>query len=224
MEYSTRPKKYDVTVNNWSQDRYDQNILFNSQGIHQPTGHYKTNPADEQFEEIKPYLVQTRNAIDVGARWGSFTVQLHKFGFKHVYMAEMRDLHFKGIFHNVDMSRATLYPYPIMDKIGRVNRSGKTITSQDIGELICYSVDSMQVKDVDFIKIDVDGPDRFVLRGCEKTIQKYKPVIYIEYDVEQLAWEKKMHGYDLKREDLIPDGYKFIPCKVESGNMILIPE
>ena len=30
-------------------------------------------------------------------------------------------------------------------------------------------------------------------------------------------------NYDLKRKDLIPDGYDFIECEVESNNMILVP-
>ena len=112
---------YKFAENNWSQQRYDDDILFNSSGVHQPEGRHKTNSAKEQFQEIIPYLKETRNALDIGARWGSFTVQLHKFGFKHVYMAELRDIHFKGISYNVDMSRATLFPHPIMHKTSKVN-------------------------------------------------------------------------------------------------------
>ena len=217
--------KHIFDQNNWSQDRYYSNILFNSQGIHQPTGHYKTNPATDQFEEIKPYLAtwRKRNALDIGARWGSFTVQLHKFGFEHVYMAEMRDMHFAGISYNVDMSRATLYPHPIMDQSGFISRSGKWISDREKGNIPCYSIDDMNINNVDFIKIDVDGPDRFVLAGAKNTIEKWKPVIYIEYGSEQIIWEKKLNNYDLKRKDLIPDGYDFIECEVESNNIILVP-
>lgn len=216
-------RKHEFKDNIWSQKRYDADILLNSKGVHQPTGHYKTNSAAPQFEEIKPFLSRKRNALDIGARWGSFTVQLHKFGFEHVYMAEMRDIHYEGISYNVDMSRATLYPYPIMDKHGHISREGKWISSTKKGNIECFSIDDMNIDNVDFIKIDVDGPDRLVMNGARKTIERCQPVIYIEYGTEQINWEKKINNLNLLKEHLIPTGYTVHECKVESNNMILVP-
>ena len=113
--------------------------------------------------------------------------------------------------------------HPIMDQSGFISRSGKWISDREKGNIPCYSIDDMNVNNVDFIKIDVDGPDRFVLAGAKNTIEKWKPVIYIEYGSEQMIWEKKLNNYDLKRKDLIPNGYDFIECEVESNNMILVP-
>lgn len=215
--------QYNFKENNWSQERYDNNILFNSSGVHQPEGRHKTNSAKEQFDEIIPYLKETRNALDIGARWGSFTVQLHKYGFNHVYMAEMRDIHFKGISYNVDMSRATLFPHPIMHQTGKVNAVQKTITQIDGGTVNCYSIDDMKIDNVDFIKIDVDGPDRLVIQGAQNTIKKYRPVMYVECGIEQTQWERQMNNREAKIQDSIPEGYKIVRCKVESNNFILIP-
>ena len=220
-------KPYVFESNNWSQQRYDDDILFNSNGVHQPTGRHKTNSARDQFEEIKPCLTQTRNGIDIGARWGSFTVQMHKFGFEHVYMAELRDIHFKGISYNVDLSRATVYNYPIMNRSGTVSAAQKTITNKDFGELSCYSIDDMNVGNVDFIKIDVDGPDRLVLEGAVKTIEKYKPVIYIEHGEGQIAWEKKHYRHATTKDfwkKIVGDSYTSHTCTVEDDNMILVPK
>ena len=220
-------KPYVFKSNNWSQQRYDDDILFNSDGVHQPTGRHKTNSAKEQFDEVKPYLTQTRTGIDIGARWGSFTVQMHKHGFKHVYMAELRDIHFKGISYNVDLSRATVYNHPIMNKTGTVSAMMKEITNKDIGNLKCYSIDDMQAKDVDFIKIDVDGPDRLVLQGAIKTIQKYKPVIHIEFSKAAIEWEKKHFGHKVTSNtylEIVGDSYKQYKSKVEMDNIILVPK
>jgi len=214
---------YNFETNNWSQERYDKDILFNSEGVHQPQGRHKTNSAREQFEEIIPYLNKTRNALDIGARWGSFTVQLHKFGFKHVYMAELRHIHFAGISYNVDMTRATLFPHPIMHKTGVVSTMQKTITGIDKGSIKCYSIDDMKIDDVDFIKIDVDGPDRLVVQGAQKTIEKCKPIMYVEYGDEQKQWERKMKNRTVELKDLVPSGYNVVNCKVESNNYILVP-
>lgn len=223
-----KPEPYVFDTNEWSQERYDQDILFNSEGIHQPEGRHKTNPATEQFNEIKPYLHKKRNAIDIGARWGSFAVQLHKFGFEHVYMAELREKHLKGVSYNVDMSRATMYNIPVMDKSGFVTAVMKEITNRSSGDLRCYSVDDMELDDIDFIKIDVDGPDRLVLQGAKNTIEKCKPVIYIEYGVEQIKWETKQFGVCPSKEyfwqSTLGDTYTAINCLVEDNNLILIPK
>jgi hypothetical protein len=81
----------------------------------------------------------------------------------------------------------------------------------------------MNVENVDFIKIDVDGPDRLVMVGARETIQRCKPTIYIEYGVEQLKWEKEINNLELLQEHLVPDGYTVHKCKVESNNIILVP-
>ena len=43
-------------------------------------------------------------------------------------------------------------------------------------------VRSGNIKAVDFIKIDVEGYEQFVLEGLLETIKKYKPAIVFEFD------------------------------------------
>ncbi len=192
-----KPIPYKFKSNEWSKERYRTNELLNSHRIHDPVGiygSYKTNDAYTQVQEIDKYLHNKRNAIDIGCRWGSFAVQLHKIGFNHVHMVEMRELHFNGISYNVDLSRATVYNFAAMDKTGYVSRAGKKVTNiraekivtnNKRGNVRSHSIDDLEVENVDFIKIDVDGPDRLVLSGGIKTNEKYKPIIYIEYGLEQ---------------------------------------
>jgi len=192
---------YKFKSNEWSQERYDENKLLNSNGEYDPVGlfgRYKTNDAEMQVNAVKPHLTQTRNAIDVGCRWGSFGMALHKIGFQHVHMIEMREYHFKGISYNVDLSRASVYNFAAMNKSGHVTRGGKTVTNTTTGDVPSYAIDDLKVDDVDFIKIDVDGPDRLVLEGCLGTISRCMPVIYIEYGEEQKSWEEKYGKGQLK--------------------------
>ena len=94
---------YNFKSNNWSQERYNKNELWNSNGQYDPTGlltNYKTNDAYAQMNVISKYLENKRVGIDIGCRWGSFTVQMHKLGFEYVHMIEMRNLHYKGISYN----------------------------------------------------------------------------------------------------------------------------
>ena len=159
-------KPFKFATNEWSQERYDKNELLNSDGIHNPVGMlggYKTNSAEEHFNILEKFIKNKRVGVDVGCRWGSFTVQLHKLGFQHVHMIEMRDMHYQGILYNVDMSRASLYNCAAMDKSGNITRSGKVVVNSDSGNVKAIAVDDLNLNNVDFIKIDVDGPDRLVL-------------------------------------------------------------
>ena len=223
-----KPEPYEFESNDWSQERYDNNWLLNSDKLHDPIGtlgKYKTNDAEEQVASIKKHLSNTRNAIDVGCRWGSFGMALHKIGFQHVHMIEMREYHFKGISYNVDLSRATVYNFAAMNKSGKITRGGKTVINTETGDVPAYAIDDLEVDNVDLIKIDVDGPDRLVLEGCLGTISRCMPVIYIEYGDEQKSWEEKYGKGELKdSKDLwgiLEATYKEIPGP--ENNIILLP-
>ena len=174
-------KPFKFTRNEWSQERYDKNELLNSDGVHNPVGmlgNYKTNSAEEHFNIIEKYLKKRRIAVDVGCRWGSFTVQLHKLGFEHVHMIEMRDMHYQGILYNVDMSRASLYDCAAMDKSGNITRSGKVVVNSDSGNVKAIAVDDLKLNNVDFIKIDVERSELSVLLSCSNLIDNFKPIIF----------------------------------------------
>lgn len=225
---TSKPEPYKFKSNNWSQERYDKNELLNSDGQHDPVGmlgRYKTNDAEVQIKAVQSHLKNTRNAIDVGCRWGSFGMALHKIGFQHVHMIEMREYHFKGISYNVDLSRASVYNFAAMDKTGYITRGGKTVTNVSKGDVPAYAIDDLGIEDVDFLKIDVDGPDRLVLEGCLNTISRCLPVIYIEYGEEQKSWEEKYGKGQLKESKdlwgIIEATYKEIPGP--ENNIILLP-
>ena len=61
--------------------------------------------------------------------------------------------------------------------------------NMDIGQKIDYSkttnvdlktIDSLNLDRVDFIKIDVEGMEKAVLEGAKNTIEKLKPIIFVE--------------------------------------------
>jgi hypothetical protein len=48
-------------------------------------------------------------------------------------------------------------------------------------------IEKLEVKQVDFVKIDVEGFESEVLDGMKRTIEKYKPIIFCEIHGENKA-------------------------------------
>lgn len=54
-----------------------------------------------------------------------------------------------------------------------------------------------------FIKVDVEGAEEFVLQGAKETIQKYRPILIIESDNEKIVknpelWLEILNNYEFK--------------------------
>lgn len=91
---------------------------------------------------------------------------------------------------------------------------GVSIRDDERGELVpTWTLDALlergtlQVAKIDFVKIDVQSFELFVLRGAHKTLQTYKPRIFLEISP---YWMKE-RGYDYTEVyDLLREiGYRF---------------
>jgi FkbM family methyltransferase len=130
---------------------------------------------------------QWRTAIDVGANVGEWTRPLAK-KFDHVICFEPNP-NFRDCFNrNITESNVTLYPYGLSTHAHTAEQGtnhthlnyvvGDT-TPRD-GDIECRSLDSFDLRDVDYIKIDVDGFEIPVLQGAQETLKRNNPVINIE--------------------------------------------
>ena len=107
------------------------------------------------------------------------------------------------------------------------DKSGTTLITCCIGDEIIGD------EKIDFIKIDVEGYESFVLEGLVKTIQKNRPTIIFEYDVNyhKKTGLAKDHVFSL----LAPLNYRFMQISREglvslnnfdnlkSGNILATP-
>ena len=61
------------------------------------------------------------------------------------------------------------------------NTGSTEIKESEAGDIKIISIDSLDFEDnVDFIKIDVEGFEYDVLKGCVETLRRHKPIVYIE--------------------------------------------
>jgi FkbM family methyltransferase len=83
----------------------------------------------------------------------------------------------------------------------QVNNAGGIKVDKQAGEgetIIIIPGDTMNITDVSFIKIDVEGFELEALKGLNDTITKYHPNIWIEdFKGEAVEWLKQEHGYEV---------------------------
>ena len=157
-------------------------------------------------------------AIDAGANVGSYTRVLLEYYSRVIAIEPMSDT-FRCLERNVHewgkFDRVSLYNSAVSDawdyvKIkrgwGRLSMTARVTSG---GEISAIPIDELKVKNVGFIKLDVEGFELKALRGATSTINESKPVVFMEVkpkEKEQSATPYAAHeyllnlGYDLKHK------------------------
>jgi hypothetical protein len=82
-----------------------------------------------------------------------------------------------------------------MNKINKIE-----VTTADEETVDIQSLDSFQLKNVDFIKVDVEGFEADVLEGAEETIKRCKPLILVEaFEDTRVKVENLMTNFGYKK-------------------------
>ena len=134
----------------------------------------------------KPFIKSFRNAIDVGCRDGDFSRPMLN-DFEKIYAFDYRDR------LNFSSQKLKYYKCALGDNNSRVRASGGVITNlrnSKINFVNQKTLDSFNFKDIDFIKIDVEGHELKVLEGAKLLIAQYSPVFVIEENGSQVQWGK----------------------------------
>ena len=162
-----------------------------------------------------------RNCIDIGSHvglWGMWLVK--EFNHAHAFdpIKEFQEIWVL----NVIQSNYTLYNYALGDDFGYVDlivpydqtggthvvhdqagidaavKAQEVMLPKDRGHFIAESIpmaplDSFDINEVDFIKMDVEGFELEIIKGAEKTIKDNRPVMIIEQkgnDVKHYGGER----------------------------------
>jgi len=146
---------------------------------------------------IKEFPIQ-RNMIDIGANIGNHTLFfLQYFDCDKVYSFEPLNKNINIFKENtknyIENNKCILYEFALSDKKDskilynseKNNYGGVSLHKEDKSFIIEDSIevntlDSYNIENVTFIKIDVENHENEVLIGAKNTILKYKPVICLE--------------------------------------------
>jgi len=182
---------------------------ISKQGLKNVLDYENTN-----LEKAFSFCRNFRTAIDVGANYGVLTYHMAK-KFNNVQSFEIvNDVRYcleqnvkKFNLHNVSVHPCGLgeREESVALNYNPTSTFSTHIAYNEQGNSLIKSLDSFNFEDVDFIKMDVEGFESFVVCGGLTTIEKYKPVILYERKIHSERYDNPVNGVlDL----LSPIGYE----------------
>lgn len=145
------------------------------------------------------FVPKNKNVLDIGANIGIWSIVYNTViaPENKIYSFEPQSKIFDCLEKNVTLNNCkniltynfalsnineTMYmnaSYDNIDNFGAFAITGKNDNVKQI-EIVSKIGDSFQFDNIGFIKIDVEGHELEVIDGLKNTIQKFKPVIFIE--------------------------------------------
>ncbi len=142
-------------------------------------------------------------ALDIGAHVGLWTRILAR-EFQRVIAVEPTEEHVECLRKNIQPHehKVSIWPFPLADEPRAIRlKLGQFVATAHVcveGEREDFSfhagtIDQYELKNLDFLKLDCEGFEYFVLKGGEETIRRWKPVIVVEQK------KKRIQRYGLDR-------------------------
>jgi len=134
-----------------------------------------------------------RTIVDVGAWCGTWSLAMQKYS-KEIKCFEPNKTHFECLHRNLaPFNHVKLYNKAIGNEIGFIKLSDdvasqNTRVLMEKGDVAIDTIDSMDLKNIDLLKIDVEGLEMEVLKGAEKTLET------IQYIMIELNNNSKRYG------------------------------
>jgi FkbM family methyltransferase len=165
-------------------------------------GNYQRSHLDEALSKVKNF----RTAIDGGAHVGTWSIPMAK-RFHRVLAFEPSLDTFEALMKNLashGSDNVQAFYNALGTKSHRVRMTitgfDKAIETGNLGarfvaagdDVDVITIDSLELKDLDFLKLDVEGSEVAALKGAQDTLRRCKPLILFE---DKGLWKR----YGLKR-------------------------
>jgi FkbM family methyltransferase len=168
-----------------------------------------------ELKELPNYVRRDRIAVDVGANVGVYAYHLSRLAQRVLAFEPIPDLAAvlrRLNLHNLEIEEAALSDHSgsatlrISDRgMGVASLEAATVPEQSLTrqvEVPVRCLDDYALKDVGFVKIDVEGHEETVIAGAMKTIQRDHPVLLVEIEerfnpggLERIAGKLEAQGY-----------------------------
>ena len=163
-------------------------------------------------------------AVQAGGNVGLWPKRL-AIEFEEVHTFEPDGLNFRCMERNVTEENITYYKAALGARAGKIGlkyRKENTGAHQVLGngDIPMITIDSLNLDGCDLIYLDIEGYEYFALHGAEKTIEKFHPVIVVEYN--PVLFEKFMVGKNDIADFLSRFGY--VNTKKMNRDLIFIRE
>jgi FkbM family methyltransferase len=145
---------------------------------------FQSDLLNESYSLVKKFNL----CLDVGANYGLISYQLSK-KFNKVYSFEIENNVRECLKQNVkkfNLNNVKVFDFGLGEKEKNVSVIGKDSFDNHIDENIVKNdcliktIDSLNLNECDFIKIDCEGYEPYIILGAMNTIKKFKPVILME--------------------------------------------
>lgn len=158
------------------------------------------------------YVESFNIAVDGGAHVGSWSKEMASV-FETVYAFEPAEDTYECLVHNVSTLENVLPFHAALGSLsgqGRVtddaSRKGNTgsrfMQIDESGSISVVCLDDIELEDLDFLKLDVEGFEHAALLGAESTVRRFKPVVLIEekgfgrrYDLQPFAASRLLESW-----------------------------
>jgi methyltransferase, FkbM family len=157
-----------------------------------------------KFQAAFPYIKNFRHAVDIGAHVGLWSRVLARC-FARLTAFEPIEEHRVCFKENVRLGQGCeieLYPVALSGSeealrfaIAPDNSGSTHVKMVDDGagpQVVARALDSFALSQIDFVKIDCEGYEYFILKGAEETVRRDRPCIV----VEQKPGKGSMYGLD----------------------------
>ena len=168
------------------------------------------------------HVKNKRTALDIGANVGLWSRDLVKY-FDQVIAFEPVAMFRECLEKNVTASNISVESVALGDSEGQVRmiitegNTGHTHVdpASTNGDTRIIQLDSLNLQNVDYIKIDCEGFEYRVLQGAKETIQRCRPVVVIEQkphdmyskDYGQFAAIGLLEDWGMVRLDQVKDDW-----------------
>jgi FkbM family methyltransferase len=166
--------------------------------------------SEAEVSMMRAFLREGSTVVDVGANIGDLTVPLARIVGESgkVYAIESHPDNFNILCANLALNsiRGTKPLNAFVASSENVDTSSKAWGEfayvSSTWQTRFVALDALELEACDLIKVDVDGKELDVLRSGEMQIERHRPVLYFENDVQEaspelLAYTMDTLGYDL---------------------------